>query len=185
MASATESTATASASAGEPDPGNKAYWGPRLWRMFHLLAEVSDRNDLYLLWPVFLRLTATIMPCAACRHHLGTYLRTHVIARLPAKKPATGPAVQARIRADLFALHNDVNTRLGKPVLPEAELRTLYEVSETHTRATRLAEIAALYEEIRGAWTPQHHLRAEAGAYNEWKRNYQMIFALASGGPTA
>lgn len=166
------------------DPGNKTYWGPRLWRMFHLLAEVSDRNDLYLLWPALLRLTATVMPCAACRQHLAAYLRSHSIMRFKAKSPITGPLVRQKIRADLLALHNDVNTRLGKHTFTDADL-SMYEVSETTTRAARLAEIAVLNEEIRAAWAPLHHLRAEAGAYNDWKRNYQMIFALASGGPTA
>ena len=173
-----------SGAAAATDPGNKVYWGPRLWRMFHLIAEVSDRNDLYLLWPAFLRLTAAVMPCAACRQHLAAYLRTHSIMRFKAKSPITGPLVKIRIRNDLLALHNDVNTRLGKPAFSEADL-TLYEVSETNSRAARLAEISALNEEIRAAWAPLHHLRAEAGAYNDWKRNYQMIFALVSGGPTS
>ena len=166
---------------GAADPGNKTYWGPRLWRMFHLLAEVSDRNDLYLLWPAWLRQTATIMPCATCRHHLGNYMRTHVIARLPAKTPATGPLVRQRVRADLFALHNDVNTRLGKPVFIENDLA----VYQRQPRATLLAEISMLNTMIREAWAPLHHLRVEAGAYNMWKRSYSMIFALVSGGPTA
>lgn len=171
-------------SASGVDPGNKLYWGPRLWRMFHLLAEVSDRNDLYFLWPGFLRLTAIVMPCATCRQHLGAYLRTHSIMRFKAKTPVKGPLVKHKIRDDLLALHNDVNMRLGKPVFTDADL-TLFEVSETITRGTRLAEVAVLNEEIRVAWVPLHHLRVEAGAYNDWKRNYQMIFALASGGPTA
>ena len=104
--------------------------------------------------------------------------------RFKAKIPVTGPLVKQKIRSDLLALHNDVNTRLGKPVFTEADL-TLYEVSDSITRAARLAEVAALNDEIRAAWAPLHHLRAEAGAYNDWKRNYQMLFALASGGPTA
>ena len=178
-----EDISGASAGAGIVDPGNKVYWGPRLWRLFHLLAEVSDRNDLYLLWPTFLRLTATIMPCAACRQHLSVYLRTHSIMRFKAKSPITGPLVKQKIRADLLALHNDVNSRLGKHTFTEADL-SMYEVSEAYSRATRLGEIAALHEEIRAAWAPLHHLRAEAGAYNDWKRSYQMIYALASGGPT-
>ncbi len=166
------------------DPANKAYWGPRLWRMFHLLAEVSDRNDLYMLWPAFLKQTAAVMPCAACRHHLGTYLRTHVIMQMSAKTPATGPLVKHRIRADLFALHNDVNSRLGRRRFKESDL-AVYEVSETQTRQGRLAEISSLNDEIRAAWAPLHHLRVEAGAYNEWKRTYSMIYALVSGGSTA
>jgi uncharacterized small protein (DUF1192 family) len=104
--------------------------------------------------------------------------------RFKAKSPISGPLVKHKIRNDLLALHNDVNTRLGKHVFTEADL-TLYEVSETNSRATRLAEIAALNEEIRAAWAPLHHLRAEAGAYNDWKRNYQMILALVAGGSTA
>ena len=173
-----------SGGSGGEDLSNKLYWGPRLWRMLHLLAEVSDRNDLYLLWPAFLKLTAAVMPCATCRHHLATYLRTHAIMRFKAKTPVLGPAVRQKVRTDLFTLHNEVNTRLGKSVVAEADL-AVYEVSETHTRQARLTEIASLYEEIRAAWAPLHHLRVEAGAYNEWKRNYQMIFALISGGPTA
>jgi len=172
------------AAAESADPANKAYWGPRLWRMLHLLAEVSDRNDLYLLWPAFLKQTAAVMPCAACRHHLATYLRTHAIIRFRSKTPVTGPAVRQKVRADLFTLHNDVNTRLGKPAATEADL-AVYEVSETQTRQSRLAEIAGLNDAIRTAWAPLHHLRVEAGAYNEWKRTYSMIYALVAGGSTA
>ena len=51
-------------------PGSPQYWGPRLWRIFHDLAEISDRRDIGMLWPNILKSTAATMPCIKCRHHL-------------------------------------------------------------------------------------------------------------------
>jgi hypothetical protein len=174
----------AACAAGAPDTGNKLYWGPRVWRMLHLLAELSDRNDLYMLWPALLRQTAAVLPCATCRTHMGAYLRTHAVMQFRAARgrvPITGRAVKERVRKDLNAFHNDVNVRLGKPRFKAEDLAATYGAKK---RPETLLEVQSLYEEIQAAWMPLTHIQTQGGVYTEWKRIFQMILALVSAGPT-
>jgi len=160
------------------DPASKLSWGPRLWRMFHLLAEVSDRRDMFMLWASAMRLTAATMPCEACRNHLSTYLKSHMFVRFGRKEVVTGELVKARARIDLLNVHNDVNARLGKPVFTVEELAA-YSVS----RGEALAEVSRLLEEIKAAWTPLVHTSVVGPAFSDWKKHLHMMLALARGGP--
>jgi hypothetical protein len=157
---------------------DKAYWGPRLWRIFHLLADVSDRRDLMLLWNNLMRITSLIMPCEQCRIHLGSYLRTHHFVRFPKIHLVTGAAVRAKARLELLALHNDVNTRLGKPTYSEADL-AIYTLSRT----AAIGEINRLFDELKVAWKPLVHTAVNGSHFTEWKKHLAMMIALATCGP--
>lgn len=50
----------------------KPWWGPRIWRILHCLAEFSDRSDCGLAWRTVLRTTAEILPCDLCKTHMRT-----------------------------------------------------------------------------------------------------------------
>jgi hypothetical protein len=166
-------------SGAEPiGPASKLYWGPRVWRLFHLLAEVSDRRDMCMLWNSAMRLTATTMPCEACRNHLGAYMKSHVFVRFARTHALTGESVRLKARVELLNLHNDVNVRLGKPAFTLEELAT-YSVS----RGEALAEVSRLLEEIKAAWTPLVHTSVSGPAFSDWKKHLHMMLALARGGP--
>jgi hypothetical protein len=161
------------------DTSQKAYWGPRLWVLFHSLAEISDRRDMVMLWNNLMRLTAAAMPCEQCRTHLSAYMRTHVFVRFPKIHLVTGEMVRARATAELYALHNDVNARLEKPIFTVEELAAAYR----KPRAEVLSTIHRVYDEVKVAWTPLVHSRINGSAFNEWKKHVNMMIALASGGP--
>lgn len=161
------------------DVSSKLYWGPRLWRVFHLLAEISDRRDMVMLWNNLMRLTAASMPCEQCRTHLAAYMRSHVFVRFAKIHLVTGELVRHRARAELLNLHNDVNARLGKPTLTEADAVAI----NSKTRGETIAEINRNLDEIKTAWTPLVHSRINGSAFNDWKKHIHMMVALAAGGP--
>ena len=160
------------------DPASKLYWGPRLWRMLHLLAEVSDRRDMVMLWNSAMRLTASTMPCEICRTHLSAYMKSHVFVRFPRTHLVSGENVRLRARQELFVLHNEVNARLSKPIFSLEEL-----ASYNLPRGEALSEVARLLEEIKSAWTPLVHTSILGPAFSDWKKHFHMMLALARGGP--
>jgi hypothetical protein len=79
---------------------------------------------------------------------------------------------------ELFNLHNEINARLGKPVLSADDL-SMYSLP----RGEALTEIARLFEEIKTAWTPLVHTSVSGPAFSDWKKHINMMLALARGGP--
>lgn len=165
---------------------DKAYWGPLLWRLFHNLAELSDRRDIPLLWPKLIHLTAALMPCEACRTHLTATLQVRPFLKISRVDLVTGPAVRTQVRAELWRLHNDVNTRLGKPAFGSSvdDVVVAYGLSAERTRATLLSEISDCLEKLRQAWTPLLHTRVDAGIYSMWRGHVALMVALVSAGGT-
>lgn len=159
------------------DSASKHYWGPRLWRLYHLLADLSDRRDMVMLWNSLLRHTATVMPCEQCRSHLTDYLKTHSFVRFDRKTVVTGAIVRNKARNDLFQLHNAVNIRLEKRLFTESDM-----AAYALPRGESIAAINALYEEIKAAWTPLVHRSIIGALYLEWKRHLSMMIALAACG---
>jgi hypothetical protein len=96
-------------------------WGPFFWHTIHIAVlgypqepTYSDKKAM----KEFLESLQTIIPCPICREHYKTYL----------VKAPIGPSLDNR--KDLFswsvALHNDVNTLLGKRVYSETEVIQYY-----------------------------------------------------------
>ena len=141
-------------------------WGPRLWRLFHGLADVSDRRDIFPLWNTFVRLTATVIPCQKCQRHMQEYWSQH--AFLPKGWAAlSGPQVREIIRRKLNEFHNDVNVRLGKPVHLLAPLGPI-------DRTAKIREVQELFDGLRNEWTSAHM---------DWKRTGALLLQLVKGGP--
>ena len=96
-------------------------WGPFFWHTIHIAVlgypqepTYSDKKAM----KEFLESLQTIIPCPICREHYKAYL----------VKAPIGPSLDNR--KDLFswsvALHNDVNTMLGKRVYSETEVIQYY-----------------------------------------------------------
>lgn len=81
-------------------PWDPEQWGPFAWRVLHSLATITSREQLEGILATF----AQAVPCDACKYHLSAML---------AKRHIPKDTVQF-----LFELHNEVNARLKKPVLP-------------------------------------------------------------------
>ena len=168
-----------SAAAAAPiDTASKLYWGPRLWKMLHMLAEISDRRDMIHLWNNLMSMTAHVMPCEQCRAHLGGFMKTHNFVKFAKPHLVTGEMLKLKVRTELFNLHNEVNARLGKPIFAADHSAT------SISRDLAFAEVGRLYEEIRAAWDPLIHSRIHGPSYTNWKKHLNMMIALASGGPS-
>ena len=116
---------------------DKSWWGPRIWRILHSVAEISDRTDCALLWRSALHATADILPCAMCRIHFRAAIQR---MRFPPTANIQGP-----LRHSLWAIHRDAGST--EPVAEE-ELTSLYGNGGDRSAILRLsrervAEVAA------------------------------------------
>lgn len=145
-----------------PGPSDKLQWGPRLWRLLHYMAEVSDRRDIIPLWQKWIHATASIMPCERCRLHLKQYLQTHIVIPLVNPSLIRGADVRIGIRMAMFQLHNDVNIHLGKESIPYEQLEMYSGLSREET----LNRIRTLFQELKESWKVESH---------EWVRIYKNI----------
>jgi len=159
-------------------PDSKSYWGPRLWRIFHTLAEYSDRRDISALWLNVLRTTSQAMPCNKCRVHLSEYLRTHTMFRFTPLMPIKD--IHTTIRQDLYNLHNTVNSRNHIPRFDIAALSATY---GSKPRPERMYEVQVLYNELKNAWMPLLHTRIRPAALTQWKQALELLMTLISSGP--
>lgn len=103
-------------------PGmNPSVWGPHFWFILHLVSfhypdppNTFDKESI----KSFYHSVKEILPCAKCRKHYKTYLSQYPIE----------PNLDRRI--DLIKwviqIHNFVNVRLGKPVLADNEVFSIY-----------------------------------------------------------
>jgi hypothetical protein len=157
-------------------PGSKFYWGPRMWALLHILADISNRRDVGQLWSSFLQASANVLPCPACKQHFQNHLRTHRM--IPNTNPLqiTGQIMRHQIRTSLHQFHNDVNRRLAKPTIP-------FEITRPPNRPQALEKIQTLMSEVQDAWTPLIHTSIQLPAYNHWKSVGNVLIALLSGGP--
>lgn len=160
---------------------DRLHWGPRLWRFMHLLAEVSDRRDMPILWQNLLNITSTILPCEKCRIHMQNYLKTHAIIKVHNLHLVTGVQVQTQIRQELFKFHNHVNDNLKKPLFTKEDLE-IYSISESQSRKHILTELYSLLNEIVQAWTPLLHTRIMPFKLNSWKSHVHHMLLLVSAG---
>jgi hypothetical protein len=142
-------------------------WGPRLWRLLHGLADVSNRRDIYPLWNTFLRWTTAVIPCQKCQKHMGEYW-SHTTFLPKGWNYMTGDQVRADIRAKLNLFHNNVNERLGKPTVSLVSLGDI-------DRPAIYRELQELFDGLREEWSSAHL---------EWKRTGAMLLQLVKGGPT-
>jgi hypothetical protein len=170
-----------SAAAVAADPGSKYYWGPRLWRLFHLLAEVSDRRDITMLWRNFLRTSAAIVPCMKCRTHFQDYVSRHRFGDTSSTLP--GKEVRALFRDQLRIFHNEVNQRLKKPIVSKEEYAVLY--SPRRPRLETIAEVESLFAALNSAWKSVLHTVILPHQLMAWKHAGAVLIAMVKGGPTA
>ncbi len=140
-------------------------WGPRLWRLLHTLADLSDRRDVYPLWNSFLRATISNIPCQRCQQHMAEYWQRNRF--LPKGwEYMRGEDVRQDIRSKLHAFHNNVNARLGKPQPPLGSLGTL-------DRPALYNQLREDYDFLKSTW-PTIHM--------EWKQTALLLVNLVHGG---
>lgn len=97
----------------------KAHWGPRYWYVMHATAAAPlDALDRRASAVAFYRSIANHLPCAACADHYRAWLAMHPIEQHVADNDA--------LMRWTYALHADVNQRLGKPTPPYDAVASFY-----------------------------------------------------------
>jgi len=91
-----------------------SFWGPSTWKTIHSIAYESDRLKLYEKFSNLIYELCYILPCETCRNHMQTYLKDH-------------PIPNSNVFEWSVEFHNQVNIRLGKPVLDPKEAFNIYE----------------------------------------------------------
>lgn len=152
---------------------SKEWWGPRIWRILHILAEFSDHADGIRLWRNFLQVTADILPCAVCKAHFHEHIRRIRIPLLPVIIPPE--EFRNNMRRHLWQIHQGVR---GDTSICEEDLGTLY----GGDRMTRLQEAQDLVKEINVSFTQNRVLdRFRMGVLSVWVQTVtQLINVLRS-----
>ena len=121
-----------------PPPIDK--WGRSGWQFIHSCAWAypdhpadADRRDM----AAFLRAVGKVLPCRTCRRHYEAYLAAHMRASALASRES--------LTRFLVAMHNDVNLRLGKPLMRYEDACGVYGQGEDAVARSRaLAAILIL-----------------------------------------
>jgi hypothetical protein len=144
----------------------KGWWGPRIWRILHSLAEINDRTDVGPAWRQALTLTADILPCVICRDHLRTHLRSMSFP--------IGVSNGPQLRRALWAIHAGT-AAAGAVPFPEERLATEYGGSREEI-ATR---VTGLISEVVTAFTSYSVLdRLHAASIGPWQRAIGQLTTL-------
>jgi hypothetical protein len=89
----------------------------------------------------------------------------------------TGEEVKESMELYMWAFHNSVNHKIGKPILPKEERIALYELK---SRAERSAEAATLLAEITEMFAP--YMRRQPAAFTLWQRQSRFLLSLLASG---
>jgi hypothetical protein len=134
----------------------KQWWGPRIWRILHCLAEFSDRSDCGLAWRSVLRTTAEILPCDLCKNHMRTANGTIGLVQ-----SRTAAEMRTLLRHYLWSLHQGSAT-VG---ISEEDLTGFY----GGDRTTILQSVRVGVREVDQAFRRLHVLdRFHEGGLQAW-----------------
>ena len=154
---------------------DKTWWGPRVWRILHGLAEVSDRPALGMAWKAVLRATVLMIPCDLCRHHFQSVVAS---IAFPLEE-----IFQSRLRHVLWSAHAAAGSTRGPEIsdcsgggasdcsgavlFPEEALTTEYGMGGD--REAVLTQSAALCHEVVTSFRAANVLdRFRSGALITW-----------------
>ena len=162
------------------EPGSKDVWGPKVWRILHNMAWLSNRTDVFFIWKLILKSLSEVMPCQTCRQHLSQYLNTHSLFLIKNIHLLKGSDIQTRMVQIVWNLHNDVNMRTGKGSYTIEQLNNLY---LNASRGQVLNETNKLLNEIYHDWEPIVVKQITGGPFREWRSHVTMFMSFVSAGP--
>lgn len=163
-----------------PIPGSKDSWGPRVWRVLHNLAWLSDRTDVIYIWKKLMKSLSDVMPCPACRSHLAEYMYSRSPFITNNVHLVKGEEIKNRVVHIIWALHNAVNLRNGKEEFSIDVLKASY---TERTRSEIIHETNQILRDIYTEWEPTITKQIMMGVFREWRSNVLMLIGLVSGGP--
>jgi hypothetical protein len=145
----------------------KRWWGPRIWRILHCLAEISDRRDCGGGWRIVLQETANMLPCDVCRAHFQEAIRN---LRLPGPTAPLPP--RSAVRHMLWFQHASTGG-----ALPETDLTAEYGYGGD--RGSVVTEVQRLVGEVSTAFREGHVLdRFRMPHLEPWARAVRQLANL-------
>jgi hypothetical protein len=155
-------------------------WGPRLWRIFHALAERAGSGSILRqqveearIWSVFLGSLRKTIPCATCRQHYGEYLTGHGLEHALTK---FGQERRIALRQWFYDFHAAVNARTGRTETPPAdELPALY---GSYTQGDFNADKTVLFEHMRRGMFSRMFTRDD---YLKTQRSLEELWLISRG----
>jgi hypothetical protein len=126
-------------------------WGPPLWKVLHIAAHATITKGRQSQWKLILNTLQTDLPCPDCTAHYISWYRTHPIgiSLFPNRN-------NRQIVVWLLNLHNDINTRTGRPVWNAAQLDAAYGGNQIQDAKATLATLQGIIGQ--NAWTALHNL---------------------------
>ena len=157
-----------------PSPTSKLSWGPIVWKIFHMMAEISTKAEVLPLWKKWIHQTTEILPCEKCRVHLRQYLRTHTFIRvLPITRPKD--FIRDHVRNELFKLHNHVNAETEKPQYTMEQYRETY---CNKTKSETLLETLNLFKDLETTWLRMEYFHFRQLDFAHWKGSFTLLRAM-------
>lgn len=122
-------------------------WGPRFWKVLHVLAERSGNqtdqitsNDEVDAWFLLLKIQAFVMPCTLCKQH---YLEWYKEQKLEGLKEFVGEKRRDWLRKWLWGCHKRVN-EMNKKLTPPLE--TINEMYKKQTIEKEYKELLTMFQ---------------------------------------
>ena len=114
-------------------------WGPPLWKVLHIAAHATITKGRQSQWKLILNTLLTDLPCPDCTAHYISWYRTHPIgiSLFPNRN-------NRQIVIWLLNLHNDINTRTGRPVWNAAQLDATYGGDQIQVAKATLATLQGI-----------------------------------------
>jgi hypothetical protein len=148
-------------------------WGPRFWKILHVLAEHSGNqnnqitsNDEVDCWILLLKSQAFVMPCALCKQH---YLEWIKQQKFDGLKEFVGEQRRDWIRKWLWECHKRVNEMNQKETPPLETLRDMY---NKQTIEKEYKELVTMFQ----AAFNQQKLKSED--VNRWKSAFSRLRSM-------
>lgn len=104
-------------------------WGNFIWFLIHFIAANLQgplHKNHSIAFRAFIVCLSHILPCVECRHHMSEYLKTSNID--PYLSKVDGAYLWT------WEFHNEVNIRLGKPIMEMRQSQGLYLLATTKNR---------------------------------------------------
>lgn len=156
-------------------------WGPRLWRIFHALAERAGSGGVLRqqveearAWSVFLGALRKTIPCATCRQHYGEYLVGNGIEVTLTK---FGAERREALRTWFYEFHDAVNRRTARGVVSPA-LEDVGAMYRNYTQGDFNADKAVLFEHMRRAMFLRMFVRDD---YLKTQRALEELWLISRG----
>jgi hypothetical protein len=99
-------------------------WGPLLWTLLHGVslkrsAQLDNLklNTLKVKWKLLFETLPNIIPCVECKEHITNYIAANPFSLIKTEDDFSNW---------FYLLHEDVNSRLGKPSFDYKDLNTTY-----------------------------------------------------------